>query len=69
MAMAGTCTVDAALFDNVKEAVEFVAERGGGVVYTELAGTKFAQSLKLPPNVELNPRRADEDAEAAEQAA
>jgi hypothetical protein len=69
MAMAGTCTVDAALFDNVKEAVEFVAERGGGVVYTELAGTKFAESLKLPPNVELKPRRPDETAEAEEQAA
>jgi hypothetical protein len=69
MAMAGTCTVDAALFDNVKEAVEFVAERGGGVVYTELAGTKFAESLKLPPNVELKPRRADGTAEAEEQAA
>ena len=68
--MAGTCTVDAALFDNVKQAVEFVAERGGGVVYTELAGTKFAESLKLPPNVELKPRRdADEAAEAEEQAA
>ena len=68
--MAGTCTVDAALFDNLKQAVEFVAERGGGVVYTELAGTKFAQSLKLPPNVELKPRRdADEAAAAEEQAA
>ena len=68
--MAGTCTVDAALFDNVKQAVEFVAERGGGVVYTELAGTKFAQSLKLPPNVELKPRReADEAAQAKEQVA
>ena len=68
--MAGTCTVDAALFDNVKQAVDFVAEHGGGVVYTELAGTKFAQSLKLPPNVELKPRRdADEAAEAEGQAA
>ena len=68
--MAGTCTVDAALFDNVKQAVDFVAERGGGVVYTELAGTKFAQSLKLPPNVELKPRRdADEAAATKEQAA
>jgi hypothetical protein len=58
------------LFDNVKQAVEFVDERGGGVVYTELAGTKFAQSLKLPPNVELKPRReSDEPAETKEQAA
>jgi hypothetical protein len=64
--MAGTCTVDAALFDNVKQAVEFVAERGGGVVYTELAGTKFAQSLKLPPDVELKPRRDADEAAATE---
>jgi len=60
-AMAGTCTVDAALFDNVKEAVGFVAERGGGVVYTELAGTKFAENLKLPDNVQLKPRRVEEE--------
>jgi hypothetical protein len=60
-AMAGTCTVDAALFDNVKQAVEFVAERGGGVVYTELAGTKFAENLKLPDNVQLKPRRVEEE--------
>ncbi|HYZ26897.1 MAG TPA: hypothetical protein VE597_08305 [Geminicoccaceae bacterium] len=62
--------MDAALFDNVKQAIEFVAERGGGVVYTELAGTKFAESLKLPDNVQLEPRRAaDETAEPEEQAA
>jgi hypothetical protein len=70
IAMAGTCTVDAVLFDNVKQAIDFVAEHGGGVVYTELAGTKFAQSLKLPDNVQLEPRRtADEPAAAEEQAA
>jgi hypothetical protein len=63
-AMAGTCTVDAALFDNVKQAVDFVSERGGGVVYTELAGTKFAQSLKLPDNVQLEPSRAADEAAA-----
>lgn len=56
--MAGTCKVDAALFDDVKQAIDFVAERGGGVVYTELAGTQFAQSLKLPPGVELKPQTA-----------
>ena len=68
--MAGTCTVDAALFDNVKEAIDFVAERGGGVVYTELAGTQYAQSLTLPDNVELKPRRdAEASAEAEDQAA
>ena len=65
MAMAGTCTVDAALFDNLKDAIDFVAARGGGVVYTELAGTKFAESLKLPPDVELKSRRAAEDEEQA----
>jgi hypothetical protein len=65
-----TCTVDAVLFDNVKQAVDFVSERGGGVVYTELAGTKFAESLKLPDNVQLEPRReADETAESENQAA
>jgi hypothetical protein len=58
--MAGTCTVDAALFDNLKQAVEFVTERGGGVVYTELAGTKFAERVKLPDNVQLKPRRLDD---------
>jgi hypothetical protein len=60
MAMAGTCTVDAALFDNLKQAVEFVTERGGGVVYIELAGTKFAESMKLPENVQLKPRRIED---------
>jgi hypothetical protein len=69
-AMAGICTVDAALFDNVKEAIDFVAERGGGVVYTELAGTQYAQSLTLPANVELKPRRgAEGSAETTDQAA
>jgi hypothetical protein len=48
-------------FDNLKQAVEFVAERGGGVVYTELAGTKFAENLKLPDNVQLKPRRLEEE--------
>jgi hypothetical protein len=62
MAMAGTCTVDGGLFDDLNEAIEFVAERGGGIVYTELAGTKFAQSLKLPPGIELKPQSArDQD--------
>ena len=67
--MARTCTVDAALFDNVKEAIHFVAERGGGVVYTELAGTQYAQSLTVPDNVELKPRRPAEEAGTTEQAA
>ncbi|HLT02823.1 MAG TPA: hypothetical protein VK001_11620 [Geminicoccaceae bacterium] len=68
--MAGTCTVDAALFDSVKEAIDFVAERGGGVVYTELAGTQYAQTLTVPETVELKPRRpAEEPAETTGQAA
>jgi hypothetical protein len=64
-AMAATCTVDAALFDNLKQAVEFVTERGGGVVYTELAGTKFAESMKLPENVQLKPRRVEDEKDQA----
>lgn len=58
--MAQKCTVDAELFDSLKDAIDFVAERGGGVVYTELAGTMFAKSLKLPGDVQLQPpSRAD----------
>jgi hypothetical protein len=64
-AMAATCTVDAALFDNLKQAVEFVTEHGGGVVYTELAGTKFAESMKLPENVQLKPRRVEDEKDQA----
>jgi hypothetical protein len=43
--MAETCTVDAELFDSLQDAIDFVAARGGGVVYTELAETLFAKSL------------------------
>jgi hypothetical protein len=53
--MAQKCTVDAELFDSLKDAIDFVAERGGGVVHTELAGTMFAKSLKLPGDVQLQP--------------
>lgn len=53
--MAQKCTVDAELFDSLRDAIDFVAERGGGVVHTELAGTMFAKSLKLPGNVQLQP--------------
>jgi len=64
--MAQKCTVDAALFNNLKEAIDFVAERGGGIVHTELAGTLLANSLKLPEGVRLEPpRRETEKAQAA----
>ena len=56
--MADACTVDAELFDSLQEAIAFVAERGGGVVYTEMANTKFVKGLELPENVRLEPRRA-----------
>ncbi|MEM7023946.1 MAG: hypothetical protein AAF637_15340 [Pseudomonadota bacterium] len=56
--MAESCTVDAELFDSLEEAIMFVAERGGGVVYTELANTKLVKGLELPENVRLEPRRA-----------
>jgi hypothetical protein len=55
--MAGTCTVDAELFDSLQEAIDFVAGRGGGIVYTELADSQFAKGLKLPDNVRLEARR------------
>ena len=55
--MAETCTVDAELFDNLQAAIEFVAARGGGVVYTELAETLYAKSLQLPETVRLEAKR------------
>jgi hypothetical protein len=55
--MAETCTVDAELFDSLQQAIDFVASCGGGVVYTELAETLFAKSLKLPETVKLEPKR------------
>ena len=51
--MDGTCTVDADLFDSLEEAVAFVAARGGGVVYTEMAETDHGKALTLPDNVRL----------------
>jgi hypothetical protein len=56
-AMTETCTVDAELFDSLQEAIDFVAACGGGTVYTELADTLFAKSLKLPDNVQLAAKR------------
>jgi hypothetical protein len=53
-------TVDADLFDSLEAAIAFVAECGGGIVYTELADTLFAKSLKVPPTVKLEEKRQDE---------
>ena len=52
-------TVDAALFDSLEEAIAFVAECGGGTVYSDLADTLFAKSLKLPPGVRLEVKRSE----------
>jgi hypothetical protein len=63
MAMAETgtvaenCTVDVELFDSLEQAVAFVADHGGGVVYTELANSEQVKSLELPKNVKLAPPR------------
>lgn len=48
-------SVDAELFSCLQDAVNFVAERGGGVVRTELVGTLYANGLKLPKGVVLAP--------------
>lgn len=55
------CEVDAELFDSVLDAIDFVAARGGGVVYTRLFGTHYVQGLTLPEGVELRPARTEED--------
>ena len=55
--MAETCTVDAELFDSLQAAIDFVAGCGGGIVYTEVAETLFAKSLKLPDTVTLEAKR------------
>ena len=41
--MAETCTVDAELFDSLQQAIDFVAERGGGVVYYRGRGDAVRQ--------------------------
>ena len=51
------CTVDVELFDSLQAAIDFVAARGGGIVYTELAGTEFAKKLDLPATVQLEKSR------------
>jgi hypothetical protein len=55
--MSETCTVDAELFDSLEEAIAFVAARGGGIVYTEVAETDSAKSLNLPETVRLEAKR------------
>ena len=55
--MAEICCVDAELFDSLQAAIDFVAERGGGTVYSQIAGTQYAKSLKLPDNVRLEQHR------------
>jgi len=59
--MAEVCTVDAELFDNLAEAIAFVAERGGGVVHTNLARSVVVRDLELPKGVRLEPARRKED--------
>ena len=53
-------TVDAELFETLEAAVAFVAALGGGIVYSELAGSLFAKSLKLPDTVTIEARRPEE---------
>jgi hypothetical protein len=57
MAMAETCTVDVELFDNLEQAIAFVAGHGGGVVHTEAANSDLVKNLELPKNVRLEPPR------------
>jgi hypothetical protein len=57
MAMAETCTVDVELFDNLEQAIAFVAGHGGGIVHTEAANSDQVKSLELPKNVRLEPPR------------
>jgi hypothetical protein len=54
---AETCTVDVELFDSLAEAIAFVADHGGGVVHTEVAGSDRVKGLELPKNVRLEPPR------------
>lgn len=51
--------VDDDLFGSLLEAIAFVAGCGGGTVHTALAGTLYANGLKLPPGVTLAPARVD----------
>jgi hypothetical protein len=55
--VADACTVDVELFDNLEQAISFVADHGGGIVYTEAANSDRAKSLELPKNVRLEPAR------------
>ena len=51
------CSVDAELFDSLEDAIAFVAERGGGKVYTDLVGSLLAEIIAVPSSVELVPPR------------
>ncbi len=51
------CSVDAELFDSLESAISFVAEHGGGVVYTDLADSLLAHMICLPENVRLEKSR------------
>jgi len=59
--MTGVCTVDAELFDNLAQAIAFVAECGGGVVHTSLARSVVVRDMDLPKGVRLEPPRRKED--------
>ncbi|MGH6689528.1 MAG: hypothetical protein ACREF4_02460 [Gammaproteobacteria bacterium] len=55
-------TVDGELFESLEQALDFVAERGGGIVYTPAAGTMYAESLANERrNVKIEPERRSED--------
>ena len=54
-------TVDDELFPSLQDAIDFVASCGGGIVFSEQAGTLFGNSLKLPATVRLETPRAAEE--------
>ena len=47
-------TVDDDVFDSLEEAVTFVAERGGGIVYSLISQSSYAKS-SARPNVKIKP--------------
>jgi hypothetical protein len=61
IAMAEVCRVDVELFDNLAQAIAFVAECGGGVVHTGLANSVVVRGMKLPEHVRLEPPRLRPD--------
>jgi hypothetical protein len=53
-------TVDGELFDTLEDAVDFVASRGGGTIYSPAAGTMYAESLENERrNVKIEPKRGE----------